>query len=69
MITSWFLVVTLCSATTGPATRCDDHIVDGDLTYTDCRGFLSTFPEKPGLYSLRCDKGESMGTVALVEER
>lgn len=63
MITSWFLIVTLCAVDINkPGHDCDDYVIDGGMTYTDCRDALGTFPEKPGLYSLRCDKGESVDT-------
>lgn len=59
MITAWFLIVTMCGVDTNkPGSECDDYIVDGGLNYMDCRNSLARVPEKDGVYSIRCEKGE-----------
>ncbi|WHM53169.1 hypothetical protein XAP3_0072 [Xanthomonas phage XAP3] len=52
----WFLVVTLCPM--GNDNLCQDFIVDGDMSYQDCRKSVAEYPFSEGMYSLRCDRGE-----------
>lgn len=57
----WFLLVTLCSINPGQlASGCNDYIVDGGLSFADCREAVAAFPEKPSLFSIRCERGEKV---------
>lgn len=51
----WFLLVTLCAA---GGTECNDYVVDGGMTFADCKAAVVEFPAKPSLYSLRCERGD-----------
>ena len=64
MASVWFLVVTLCTVNPGAmASDCDDYVIDGDLSYTDCIQSIAQFPEKAALFSISCKRGEPLDGV------
>lgn len=62
---AFFLVVTVCVAQPDAGTDfCDDYIIDGDMSYTDCQQELASKPFDDKIFSIRCDRG---GVVEVAE--
>lgn len=56
MVQLWFLVITLCPL--GNANECQDFIIDGELSYSDCLAEMPKQQPKNEIYAVACMRGE-----------
>lgn len=56
---AFFLVVTVCVAQPDAGSDfCDDYLIDGNMSYSDCQKELASKPFDEQVFSIRCDRGE-----------